>query len=125
MIGPLTFILFMAAKRPNDALAIGYLPIILPITGTVGAMIGLIIGLLSFVGEQRVGRLIGAVIGTTLSMCLWMVYLYLRGNQPREFSGLYFFSASLLFGLIIGAIPGLVSVPRKMVKAEIWQEGSK
>jgi hypothetical protein len=115
MIGSLGFILFMAAKRPNDALAIAYLPIILPITATVGAMIGLIIGLLHFVRGLRVGRLIGAVIGTTVSTCLWMVYLYFRGNEPQEFSWLDLFGASLLFGLIIGALPGLFSVPKRAV----------
>ena len=113
-IGPLGFVLFMAAKRPNDALAMAFLPIILPITGAFGGMIGLIIGLLYFVRELRVGRVLGAVIGTALSTCLWMIYLCFRGNEHGTFSWLDFFASSLLFGLIIGALPGLLSGPQKV-----------
>lgn len=36
MIGPLLFVLFLAAKRPNDAIAIAHLPIILPTTAAAG-----------------------------------------------------------------------------------------
>lgn len=117
MIGPLGFILFMAARRPNDALAIAYLPIILPITAAVGAMIGVIIGLLHFVRGLRVGRIIGVVIGTALATCLLMlvVYLYFGGNESHEFSWLTFLERSLILGLIVGALPGLFSVPQKMV----------
>jgi hypothetical protein len=116
MIGPLTFILFMAAKRPNDALAIANLHIILPVTAAVGAIIGLIIGLLHFVRGLRVGRLFGVVIGTALSTCLWMVLVYLdRVNDPQEFSWLILLGRSVFLGLIVGALPGLFSVPKKVV----------
>jgi hypothetical protein len=114
-IGPLCFILFMAAKRPNDVLAISYLPIILAITATVGAIIGFIIGLLHFVRGLKIGRLTGFLIGAALSTALSVVLVYLdRANDPLEFSWLNFFGRSVLLGLIVGALPGLFSVPKDL-----------
>lgn len=116
MIGPLGFILFMAARRSNDVLAIAYLPIILPIVATVGAFIGLIIGLLHFVRGLKVGRFIGIFIGTALSTGLSLVLVYLdRANDPQGFSWLNFFGRAVFLGLIVGALPGLFSVSKKMV----------
>lgn len=118
MIGPLVFVLFLAAKRPNDAIAIAHLPIILPTTAAVGALIGVLIGFLQFVARLRFGRFAAVVVAATFPACLWMIHLYVRDNDPQEFSWPNSIGWSIFIGLIIGALPGFLAARKKIARGK-------
>lgn len=114
IIAPLAFILFSAYRRPNDALALIYLPLILPLTGLVGVMIGLIIGHLQKVAGMRIGTFKRLLIGSGFAMCLWILYRYARGDEGRQYTLLEYAFETVLFGSVLGVLPSLMArAPKK------------
>lgn len=111
-IGPLLFVTYTMFMNPYNIPGLLYIPIILFITGVIGGTIGAIIWVCYVKAGKNFGIFKRAIIGVIFSMCLWKLYQYTRVNYGIPLSWSQSLYEVTIFGVIIGALPGIMARPK-------------